>query len=616
MTSKTVYISWHYTTHGIAYFKHILSAFYTGRVSVKSPHIEVHNIEQTLMNEVFETSGQKGFLFDKAYYLYVSEATIQKLTDRRFKYRSQMYERDEEVEKTKMQELWKAVIDQQLPSIQKELAFVKKEFGMTRQRKFEQQLWRDMQHYTIDEQLWWWKEKSNARKYYDRNRFEAICLDKIQNLRNEQAIAKELIEVLNQIVRKHPKNTQFIINVSLGTNETQVVWFLLTEAGLLPPNTRFIKTYDDKSDGTNKRFKKFSIIEVPKTILSDVKYALRIYENPHSNSRKLAALKMQTYRRQGFAILILGERGTGKSRLVEEIEAGGQKVCYANCAAFDEDSKAESELFGYKRGAFTGADKDHWGLFYEAKNGVLFFDEVHHLSKRVQGKLMKALQTDAQNKFRFRPLGDTKEAITNFTAMFASNLPLEELKKSLLPDFFDRISQLIIELPPLRQTPEEIEKDWEIVWKQLRFKIPVPKEKELLAWLKLQPLYGNYRDLQKIAIYYKSFLELPEEAKAIEGAEDAFDFAKKQFLKYYNTGQRLEKHPLLDYLLADDILFNAKNEDAVGQKLVKRFQRLLVEWVEHEMPNKKAHKLLKIAEKTFYNWKNSADQDPPNLDFL
>lgn len=612
---KNIYISWHYTTHGIAYFKHILSAFYKGELSIKDNPIRKEGIEQIEMNDVF-SHHKNGFLFDKAYYLHVGESVIEKLTDRRFKYRPHMYERDDEVEKTQMQTLWKEVIGLRLDTIQAELNYVKKqekEIGKAKVKLFEEQLWRDMQHFRIEEQLWWWKEKSNAANYYDETRLEPVLFDTITDLRDEQQIATEVQKWLKKIVKKHGQDAQYFINVSLGTNETQAVWFVLSEAGFLPANTRFLKTNDDKSDGTNKRFKQFAIIEVDKTILADIKYSLRVYENAHSSSRKLANLKMQTYIKQGFAILILGERGTGKSKLIEEFEAKGRKTSHVNCASFDDDNKAESELFGYKKGAFTGANTDQPGLFHEARNGILFFDEVHHLSKTVQGKLMKALQTDSNNQFRFRRLGEQKEEISKFTAVFASNLPLEELKKTLLPDFFDRISQLIIELPPLRETPEEIEKDWEMVWDQLKFRGDAPKEKDLMKWLKIQPLYGNYRDLQKIAIYYKSFKDLPQEAKELEDCESPFEFAKKQFEKYYSDREFNLEHPLLKYLLDEKLIKSPKIDEKTGDMLTKRFQRFLVDWIEQEFPNKKPYELLKIASKTYYNWKEGADTDPPEF---
>lgn len=604
---KNIYISWHYTTHGMAYLKHILSAFYVGNIQIKKK-IDGKRINQIDMNTVFSSKEEvkEMFLFDKVYQLCVKEEVIQKITDRRYKYRKNMYEKDMEVEKTEMQEIWKDVIDCEMATMDEEFDYVLDKYGEEKLALFKSQVWRDIQHYNIDEQIKWWSNESNAKDYYDENTLENVWFDKIDNLRDEKQIAKEIYFWFQTIVKKHGYDSQYIINVSLGSNETQVAWFILAESGIFPPNTRFIKTYDDKSDSTDNRFKLFDVLEVPLEILSDIKSSLSVYKNSHSDLRRLAHLKMQTYLKQGFAILILGERGTGKSRLVSEFKsesANKNRIKEINCASLDDDTKAESELFGYKRGAFTGATIDKTGLFHEARGGLLFFDEVHHLSKTVQGKLMKALQTDSENKFRFRRMGSTEEETVSFIAIFASNLPNQELKKVLLPDFYDRIAQLIIELPPLRKTPKDREEDWKSIWDQLQFlDRPLPQESKLMTWLKEQPLYGNYRDLQKIAIYYKSFLELPKEAQKLENCTGAFEFAKTQFEKYYNTTQssQFENEQLAD--LFDSTILSDTSSTKKAKLFLSRYKKSLVDWLEKEYPNKKVHDLLGMSRRSYYNW--------------
>lgn len=607
-----IYITWHYTTHGVAYLKHVLSAFYRKDVDFeKEAPIDAAGLNQTELNRVFDEQEQ-GVRFDNVYYLYVPESVIHKITDRRFRYRKHMYERDEMIQEAGTTELWREVIEQRLDSMQEELDYVEKHHP-EKLPLFEEQLWRDMQHYRVEEQLWWWHNKSNAKDKYNERRFRSRLLDTMSDLRDEKQLVNAVYKQLNDIVKTHGKDSRYFINVSLGSNETQVAWFVLAEAGKLPPNTRFLKTYDDKSDTSVKRFKPFFIKEVKPTLLSDINRELRIYENMQSPKRKLAQLKMDAYRKMGFAILILGERGTGKSRLVERLEKQEKEVFSVNCAAFDDDNKAESELFGYEKGAFTGADKATKGLFEEAKGGMLFFDEVHHLSKRVQGKLMKALQTDSENKYRYRRLGGTKERITKFTAIFASNLPLDQLKEALLPDFFDRIAQLIIELPSLRETKEELEADWKAIWAQLKFeKAQLPKDARLLTWLRGQPLYGNFRDLQKIAVYYKSYLDFSEEIKDLETATSPFEYAKEQFQRFYQLADAGRWNPaLLDYLL-DYRVLKGKKEKA-SAVLEKRFKCLLAHWVDQEHGRKDAPQRLGISDATFYNWLKDKDKEPPSL---
>jgi transcriptional regulator with AAA-type ATPase domain len=251
----------------------------------------------------------------------------------------------------------------------------------------------------------------------------------------------------------------------------------------------------------------------------------------------------------------LGERGVGKSRLVKDIAGQKKKgenainVVYANCASFDDDNKAESELFGYVKGAFTGANKDKKGLFCEADEGILFLDEVHHLSKLVQAKLMTALQTDNEGKFKIRSLGSPRHTDIKCLVIFASNKTIEELRNpetGLLPDFYDRISQFIIEIPPLRETQADREDDWKNSWKHLFKHEFTHNDQKLIDWLKSELLPGNFRDLEKIALAYKAFLDFNEDIKKELSEKTAHEYARAQYKKYHgaHTPSQLPHYPI------------------------------------------------------------------------
>lgn len=240
-----------------------------------------------------------------------------------------------------------------------------------------------------------------------------------------------------------------------------------------------------------------------------------------------------------FSILILGERGTGKTKWVKEIadEKLQLKVVVANCASFSDDTMAESELFGHKKGSFTGATDDKVGLFKEAANAILFLDEVHNLSLRVQEKVMTALQTESsgknKGKFCIRRLGDSEAIYVSVRPVFASNLKLPELKKKLLPDLYDRISQLVLEIPSIHESKLEVFKEFNVVWDAMQFKQRniVPHSKEFVKWLKRIPLVGNYRTLQSIAInWHQGRLIFGEEKEDV-----VFDFVRNQFSKYHSS---------------------------------------------------------------------------------
>ncbi len=263
----------------------------------------------------------------------------------------------------------------------------------------------------------------------------------------------------------------------------------------------------------------------------------------------------------GFSILVLGPKGIGKTssvaRLVKKLEAEstsrrrsvGQKADSSiaklpfipfNCAAF-EDGLAESALFGYVPGAFTGGLKDGAkGFFSEAENGVLLFDEVHALSKRVQQKLMTALQTESegenQGKFPILPLGASRPTYVKVRPVFATNVSLGELRKALLPDFYDRISQLVVEFPPMPKGVAHRMKAFQTVWSKMQFIYPTglshnereskphPQSKEFKDWLKGQHLEGNYRDLDTIAILWDQAYRMGlSDAKSLAFVKEHFE---------------------------------------------------------------------------------------------
>ncbi len=591
-TEEYIYITWHYTTHGIAYLKHVLSAFYCGAVELADNHLKgADRLGQIEMNRVFSTHPSQGFVFDQVYYLTAPQETFDRLSIRRFDHRQGMLH-DKEIIHSHMREVWQAVINLQLQRrgahLARELAYVKAHFP-ERHGLFLEQVWRDMQHYPIKDQINWFTEISNASPFYAR-RFHEVELD-ITNLRNEQEISAQLLNWMRKIDHKHP-NAHFVINVSLGSNETQVAWFILGDANCLPNNTVFIKTVDDKLSEPQNRFKQFSIISVPVQTISDItRQTVRIYEKTSAAQRRLASLKWDSYIKQGFSILLLGERGTGKSRIVEEKSNGN--LVSVDCASFDDDSKAEAELFGHEKAAFTGADKAKEGLFHEARNKILFLDEVHNLSKRVQAKLMKALQTDDNNQFSIRRLGANRTEKIKCTVVFASNKRIDQLKQCLLPDFFDRIAQLVITFPPLREAREERLQDWKEVWEQLKFPRPAPEDRPFLAWLAQQPLYGNFRDLQKIAIYYKTFLDFDEKLKRLIGVQSAFEYTRREFAAYHANIEG-----------TDNSTFFVAGKTAREMEAV--FHQELARWAKQYYggSQRKVAENLGITVKTLNNWEN------------
>ncbi len=155
------------------------------------------------------------------------------------------------------------------------------------------------------------------------------------------------------------------------------------------------------------------------------------------------------------SVLVLGETGTGKELLARAIHAASRRAANqfvpVNCAALPREL-VESELFGYRRGAFTGAFTDGVGIFASAARGTVFLDEVGEMPKEVQVKLLRVLQDK-----EVRPVGGTKALPVDVRIIAATNRSNADLRREQLrQDFYFRIATVIIEIPPLRSRPEDI----------------------------------------------------------------------------------------------------------------------------------------------------------------
>jgi DNA-binding NtrC family response regulator len=297
------------------------------------------------------------------------------------------------------------------------------------------------------------------------------------------------------------------INISPGTPAMHAVWLVLYAGGAFPPGTRLWSTQEDRV--TRERY----IDEVDfslTTYLAEIRKVQaatpdRGHFDPEARSpRRREALEQ--LRRFGAMrrapLLMLGERGTGKTRLIEDYLPGlkgRQCVVTVACGTLDQQ-RAESQIFGHVKGAFTGAIRDQKGYLQEAEGQILFLDEVQDLRKEVQRKLVRLLQDP---RHRYRRLGSTKEEVADVEVVFASHKGLDALREDLDADLFDRISLLLIEWPPLRACREDLIEDFRRVWRELRGQGDLPAEPPLDEALRdalaQASLPGNLRDLQRLA---------------------------------------------------------------------------------------------------------------------
>lgn len=260
-------------------------------------------------------------------------------------------------------------------------------------------------------------------------------------------------------------------------------------------------------------------------------------------------------------VLLQGETGTGKEvfarAIHNESRRSGKAFVAVNCSGFNTDL-LESELFGYKAGAFTGAIKDKKGLFEEADGGTIFLDEIGEMGLPLQAKLLRVLENQT-----FIKVGDTltTHVDTRIIAATNRNLQTESEKGNFRDDLFYRLSVFTISLPPLSERKEDIT----LLASQYLNEFATKMNKEgfqmdqsFIKALNTHPWKGNIRELknvmERVAILADNNVItaglLPFEFNAALSDSPAFDMQtiEKQHIRKvlsYTSGNKTEAARLL-----------------------------------------------------------------------
>lgn len=294
--------------------------------------------------------------------------------------------------------------------------------------------------------------------------------------------------------------------------ETEII--LLTAHGNIPDGVQAIKNgafdYITKGDDNNKiipiisrAMEKINSRPVQPSGSTVVLVRESAFDTVLGHSRGLQQV-IQLARKVAVTdvpVLLTGETGTGKEVFAQAIHNGSarakQPFVAINCSAFSKEL-LESEIFGHKAGAFTGALKDKKGLFEEANHGTIFLDEIGEMAYGLQAKLLRVLETGEYIK-----VGDTKPTKIDVRIVSATNRNLKEeiANSNFREDLYFRLSVFHLHLPPLRERREDIP---ELAAAFLKFFATKMGKQvkgfaaDCQAWMQSYAWPGNVRELRNV----------------------------------------------------------------------------------------------------------------------
>ena len=352
---------------------------------------------------------------------------------------------------------------------------------------------------------------------------------------------------LAEIEERFPE-APFIVHISPGTPAMQTIWVLMAEIGFIRQPCAVVKSLPRAYRAGRPAvvpvrldvptfYKAFhqarprQVASVEDTVLLDPRHFV-------SGALKQLYTRAHRFAQLNVPVLILGERGTGKTTLASWIRTNSpfrqpekdRSWPSVPCSQYSPETM-RAELFGYVKGAFTDAKKDTEGLLHVADGDTLFLDEIGDIPRDLQRLLIRALEEK-----RFTRMGARTPEQSDFRLLSATNLPWAELKQRLDPDFLDRISVLVLEVPPLRKVREDLPWLWQHVYQQAlrrtgvapgRVHVEAADHERVVAYLSGHPLPGNLRDLFRVA-YHLIAVQLDD--PLVPSGKDAVAYALDQGL--------------------------------------------------------------------------------------
>ena len=316
----------------------------------------------------------------------------------------------------------------------------------------------------------------------------------------------------------------------------------------------------------------------------------------------------------GFNVIVTGETGVGKelvvTRLYQKSSRSGKPYVKVNCAALP-DTLLESEMFGYERGAFTGAIRTRRGKFEQAHGGVLFLDEIGDMSLPLQSKLLHVLQGGD-----FSPLGSEKQVQTDVWVIAATNrnLAAEVERGNFRDDLYYRLSTITIAIQPLRNRPEDIPVLLEYYIHKYSAELGRSQKTVLsnegFTRLCAYPWPGNVRELQNVL---QRIVVLGESEDALEGM-----LVSSPRLQPGGNGG---SPPVARSNALVEALAGSAGKGGVPDLSLKKIRKRAVNQVERELINhvlirtgwnrSKASRILKVSYKTLLQKIEELEIQPP-----